>query len=208
MTDDPLPRRWVGTGWTVFNNKGKPVRQYEPFFSDTHRFDFEARIGVSPVLFYDPAERVVAVLHPDHTYEKVVFDPWRHRTSDLNDTVAGDPRIDPDIRRAVAGHFAREGPGWQTWRALRQRRGHGHDGCRNQGGRARGYAHHRLPRHTWAPLPDPRAQRCHAGGDPVHLDTRVVLDIEGNERAVVDAEGRTSSPTTTTCSATAPGSRA
>ena len=25
--------RWVGTGWTIFNNKGKPVRQYEPFFS-------------------------------------------------------------------------------------------------------------------------------------------------------------------------------
>ncbi len=30
--------RWVGTGWTIFNNKGKPVRQYEPFFSDTHNF--------------------------------------------------------------------------------------------------------------------------------------------------------------------------
>ena len=25
--------RWVGSGWTVFNNKGKPVRQFEPFFS-------------------------------------------------------------------------------------------------------------------------------------------------------------------------------
>ena len=29
-TIDP---RWVGSGWTIFNNKGKPVRQYEPFFS-------------------------------------------------------------------------------------------------------------------------------------------------------------------------------
>ncbi|MFZ4699194.1 MAG: SpvB/TcaC N-terminal domain-containing protein, partial [Candidatus Methylumidiphilus sp.] len=28
--------RWVGSGWTIFNNKGKPVRQYEPFFSATH----------------------------------------------------------------------------------------------------------------------------------------------------------------------------
>ena len=27
--------RWVGSGWTVFNNKGKPVRQFEPFFSAT-----------------------------------------------------------------------------------------------------------------------------------------------------------------------------
>ena len=32
-TVDP---RWVGSGWTIFNNKGKPVRQYEPFFDDTH----------------------------------------------------------------------------------------------------------------------------------------------------------------------------
>ena len=35
--------RWVGSGWTIFNNKGKPVRQYEPFFSATHRFEFGVR---------------------------------------------------------------------------------------------------------------------------------------------------------------------
>ena len=32
--------RWVGSGWTIFNNKGKPVKQYEPFFDDTHAFRF------------------------------------------------------------------------------------------------------------------------------------------------------------------------
>ena len=51
--------RWVGSGWTVFNNKGKPVRQFEPFFSATHRFEFDVRVGVSPILFYDPVQRVV-----------------------------------------------------------------------------------------------------------------------------------------------------
>ena len=30
---DRVSPRWVGSGWTIFNNKGKPVRQYEPFFS-------------------------------------------------------------------------------------------------------------------------------------------------------------------------------
>ena len=95
--------RWVGSGWTIFNNKGKPVRQYEPFFSATHRFEFGVQVGVSPVLFYDPAERVIATLHPNHTYEKVVFDPWQQTTYDVNDTCAprngqtGDPRTDPDI---------------------------------------------------------------------------------------------------------------
>lgn len=61
-THDVGPR-WVGSGWKVFNNKGKPVREYEPFFTDTHRFELDVRIGVSPVLFYDPVGRVVATLH-------------------------------------------------------------------------------------------------------------------------------------------------
>ena len=71
--------RWVGSGWTVFNNKGKPVRQYEPFFSQLakgHQFEYGQAIGVSPILCYDPAERVVATIHPDHSYEKLVFEPW------------------------------------------------------------------------------------------------------------------------------------
>ena len=103
--------RWVGSGWTIFNNKGKPVRQYEPFFSATHRFEFGVQVGVSPVLFYDPVERVVATLHPNHTYEKVVFDPWQQTTYDVNDTCAprnaqtGDPRTDPDIGGYVAEYF-------------------------------------------------------------------------------------------------------
>ena len=119
--------RWVGSGWTVFNNKGKPVRQYEPFFSDTHRFEFElvTDIGVSPVLFYDPVERVVATLHPNHTYEKVVFDPWQQTTWDVNDTVAaaatqtGDPRTDPDIAGYVREYFKTQPATWQTWHAQR-----------------------------------------------------------------------------------------
>ena len=64
------------------------------------------------MLFYDPVERVVATLHPNHTYEKVVFDPWQQTTYDVNDTCAprnaqtGDPRTDPDIGGYVAGYFA------------------------------------------------------------------------------------------------------
>jgi RHS repeat-associated protein len=93
--------RWVGSGWTIFNNKGKPVRQFEPFFSQLaqkrHQFEFGKKVGVSPILFYDPVERVVATLHPNHTYEKVAFNPWRQATWDVNDTVKLDPRTDPDV---------------------------------------------------------------------------------------------------------------
>ncbi len=103
-----LNPRWVGSGWTIFNNKGKPVRQYEPFFSASHGFEFGIMVGVSPVLFYDPAERVVATLHPNHTWEKVVFDPWQQTSWDVNDTAARfdlvsrtasvlSPADDPDV---------------------------------------------------------------------------------------------------------------
>ena len=46
--------RWLGSGWTILNNKGKPVRQYEPFFSATHDFEFANKVGVTSTLFYDP----------------------------------------------------------------------------------------------------------------------------------------------------------
>jgi len=38
------------------------------------------------VLFDDPMQRVIAALHPNHTYEKVVFDTWQQTTYDVNDT--------------------------------------------------------------------------------------------------------------------------
>lgn len=106
LTDPQAPAvnpRWVGSGWTILNNKRKPVRQYEPFFSSTHDFEFANKVGLTPTLFYDPLERVVATLRPNHTWEKVVFDPWRQKTWDVNDTAQFDPKTDPD----VGGFFIR-----------------------------------------------------------------------------------------------------
>lgn len=45
-----LNPRWVGTGAKVYNNKGKPVRQYEPFFSPSPAFGIEKQ-GVSSPCF-------------------------------------------------------------------------------------------------------------------------------------------------------------
>ncbi len=109
--------RWVGSGWTVFNNKGEPVKQYEPFFSTSHDFEFARTEGVSPTLFYDPVGRVVATLKPNHTWEKVVFDPWRQESWDVNDTVLLDPADDGDI-----GDYFRRLPDDEylpTWHTLR-----------------------------------------------------------------------------------------
>jgi hypothetical protein len=209
------PPRWIGSGWTVFNNKGKPVRQYEPFFSrrqrpdgtltSDHRFEFGVRVGVSPVLFYDPAERVVATLHPNHTYDKVVFDPWRQTTYDVNDTCAprnaqtGDPRTDPDIQTHVARYFSSlpaspPAPAWQTWRA--QRIGGGALGPHEQAAAARAAAHADTPTtaHMDAmgrPFLTVTRNRVVCAGHDLDgaedsFATRVELDIEGNQRAVRD----------------------
>jgi RHS repeat-associated protein len=200
MTQVPAIPRWVGSGWTVFNNKGKPVRQFEPFFTSTHQFEFDVRIGVSPVLFYDPVERVVATLHPNHTYDKVVIDPWQQATYDVNDTCAarqqqtGDPRSDPDIGGFVAEFFKTEPAAWQTWYAQRIAGALGADEQK---------AAEQAARHADTPstahfdalgrpfLTVARNRVVCPGhdldGTEESLYTRVELDIQGRQRAARDA---------------------
>jgi RHS repeat-associated protein len=82
--------RWVGTGRTVLDNKGNPVKQYEPFFSDRPDWETEAELvhfGVTPILHYDPLGRLIRTDHPDGTLERVVFTPWHTEAWDRNDTV-------------------------------------------------------------------------------------------------------------------------
>src|SRR5690606_28950603 len=82
--------RWVGRGRTGYNNKGKPVKQFEPFFSDTEGFEDEADLvewGVTPIIRYDSIDRVVRTDLPDGTFTKVEFDSWSQSTFDQNDTV-------------------------------------------------------------------------------------------------------------------------
>ncbi|HKO41663.1 MAG TPA: SpvB/TcaC N-terminal domain-containing protein [Pyrinomonadaceae bacterium] len=195
MTSDP---RWVGSGWTILNNKGKPVRQYEPFFSSTHGFEFDRTVGVSPVLFYDPVGRVVGKLHPNHTWDKVVFDPWRQEAWDVNDTLSfNDPKDDPD----VADFFSRLAdeeylPGWHAVRA------DGSMGAEEQTAAIKAAVHAATPgiahmdslgrtfltlvhnkfKHSDAPLNDPPTEAFYS--------TRVIYDMKGNQRAVIDALDR------------------
>jgi RHS repeat-associated protein len=84
--------RWVGTGRTVFDNKGEPVKQYEPFFSATGDYEPEidvAASGVTPVIYRDPLGRVVRVEQPDGTETKVEFDAWQQTSYDAGDLVMG-----------------------------------------------------------------------------------------------------------------------
>ncbi|MEW6731026.1 MAG: SpvB/TcaC N-terminal domain-containing protein [Acidobacteriota bacterium] len=185
--------RWVGNGWTIFNNKGKAVRQFEPFFSETHKFESARTVGVSSILFYDPIGRVISTLHPNHSWEKVAFDPWRQETWDVNDTVLiTDPKDDPDVgdyyRRLPSNEYL---PNWYTQHIS------GVMGTEEQAAAVKAAIHTDTPTiafadtlgRTFLTVADNRFER---NGTIINEEysTRVELDIEGNQRAVIDALNR------------------
>jgi RHS repeat-associated protein len=85
------PLRWIVSGKTVVNNKGKPVKQYEPYFSKTAvcsaEGDAHEEVGVTPLMYYDAVGRLVRTELPDGSLAKVEFSPWHVRSFDANDTV-------------------------------------------------------------------------------------------------------------------------
>jgi len=194
--DKPLhtSQRWVGTGRTVFNNKGKPVRQYEPFFSATYLFESEREMtdtGVSPLLFYDPVGRVVATLHPNHSFEKTVFDPWRQESWDVNDTVMqADPSTDPDV-----GHYLQCLPAAEYLPGWYEQRSNGQQGADEQDAANKAATHAATPSVIhFDTLGRPMLTIVDNGkdgkGEEQKYATRVVRDIEGNDRELIDANDR------------------
>lgn len=102
---EPVPGqtalRWIVNGLTVLNNKGKPVKQYEPAFSADFGCELPQANGVTPIMYYEAAGRVVRTEMPDGTFSRVEFSPWHVKTFDANDTVlesqwyAGRTPLDP-----------------------------------------------------------------------------------------------------------------
>ena len=186
--------RWVGNGRTVYNNKGKPVKQYEPFFSSTHMYEPEPEMtdtGVTRILFYDPMDRVVATLHPNHTYEKTVFDPWRQETWDVNDTVTqSDPKLDSDV-----GDFFELLPTVDYLPTWHQQRSGGQKGADEKSAADKAAAHAGTPAvahfdalgRAMLTIAD---NGLDASGQPQKYASRVALDIEGNLREAIDAKNR------------------
>jgi RHS repeat-associated protein len=194
--------RWIGSGWTIFNNKGQPVRKYEPFFTTTPAFEFAAQSGVSSVLFHDPPGRVVATLHPDNTWEKTVFDAWRQETWDGNDTLkivdpktnslVTDPRKDAD----VGEHFRRllgTADPFVSWYDLRVG---GTYGATPDARAAQQDAATKAVEHAGTPAVahfDALGRTCLTvadNGPGQRYASRTALDAEGKPLAVFDALGR------------------
>ena len=101
MQAEPAPGqtglRWIINGLTVLNNKGKPVKQYEPSFSE-QGFGCEPppAAGVTTVMYYDAAGRVMRTEMPDGTFSRVEFSPWHVKTFDANDTAYDPDPVNPE----------------------------------------------------------------------------------------------------------------
>ncbi|UQA60396.1 SpvB/TcaC N-terminal domain-containing protein [Polyangium aurulentum] len=165
--------RWVGTGRVVVDNKGNPVKQYEPFFSATHEYEDEEELvewGVTPILRYDPLGRLIRTDLPNGTHSRVEFTPWQQKSWDGNDTVleAGNP-----------------------WYAARQASATPTPSAQEQ----------RVADLTEEHVGTPAAVHFDVLGRPVRgvehngaagqYTTKATLDIEGNPVAIIDARGNT-----------------
>jgi YD repeat-containing protein len=165
VASDP---RWVGSGRTVFDNKGNPVKQYEPYFSSTDAFEDEAELreqGVTVVLHYDPLGRLVRTDFPDGTYARVEFTPWEQTAWDRNDTA-----------------------GETTWHSERMALSAGDPDRRAA---EVTIPHHDTPTVThFDPLGRP-VRVIAVDGFGQTVATRSILDVEGNVLEVIDGRDNT-----------------
>jgi RHS repeat-associated protein len=119
QTDTTPELRWVGNGRTIVNNKGKTVKQYEPFFDSSPEYNTESElveIGFAAILYYDAMGRVIRAKNPNGTFSKVEFDAWMQQIWDENDTVldsqwyqqrinGGMTKADQDAAQNAAVHY-------------------------------------------------------------------------------------------------------
>lgn len=107
------------SGWTIYDNKGRAVEQYEPFFDKG--FAYRAPGSGGPVgekvrMFYDPRGQVVRTVNPNGSEQQVIFGvpklletpddftptPWESYTYDAND-LAGITH--PTESQSYIGHW-------------------------------------------------------------------------------------------------------
>jgi RHS repeat-associated protein len=104
------------SGWQTYDNKGRVVEKYEPFFSSGWAYapPSDAERGQKATMCYDPRGHVVRTINPDGSEQRVIYGvpadlanpeqfaptPWESYTYDANDN---------------AGRtHARESTGYQT----------------------------------------------------------------------------------------------
>ena len=85
---NPASPNVVVSGWQTYDNKGRVVEKYEPYFDVGWDYDPPASPqGVKATMFYDPRGQVVRTLNPDGSEQRVIYG----RPPDLTDPTAFEP---------------------------------------------------------------------------------------------------------------------
>jgi RHS repeat-associated protein len=178
---NPKQLRWIGNGKTIVNNKGNPVKQYEPFFSVTHQFENPKELvetGVTPLMFYDAMGRLIKTEMPDGALSRTEFDSWKQVIYDPNDTILESSWYHNRTNRLIDAELIAAGkdPGREKLAA----------------DKAAKHANTPSAQH-FDTLGRPVLSVDHnknllTDADEFYL-TKVNLDIEGNLRSVIDARG-------------------
>jgi RHS repeat-associated protein len=164
---NPPQHQWIGNGKTVYNNKGNPVMQYEPYFSSTPAYEEAPVNGVTKVLHYDPLGRAIRNDFPDGSLSTTTFDGWVQIQYDRNDNVKD-----------------------SSWYLSYS----GSSDLHNQDAAAKALADNNTPE---AEHLDPLGRNFYTvsynivGGSPAFYATQTVLDLENNPLSVIDAMGNT-----------------
>lgn len=95
--EEPSNISWVVNGYTIYNNKGQPVEQYQPYFTDTPYFEDQQEtvdqqlVPPPTVIHYDPVGRVIRTDSPKGFFSKTVYTAWETHSYDFNDTMPDSP---------------------------------------------------------------------------------------------------------------------
>ena len=163
MTDP----RWRASGHVVYNGKQHPGRQYEPFFTSSPAFEGDEvlqHVGVPTLTRYDAVGRAVGQDFPNGTFTQSTFNAWTLEQADPNDTVLV-----------------------SAYRALRE-------GLPVGDAERQAYEHAKAHAGTAGltyldPLGRPSGSLAQGGATAADSRSEMLLDIEGQPRAVIDPRG-------------------
>lgn len=84
-------QRWAVSGRTEFDNKGLPIRSYQPYFINDWRYisdDSARKDAYADTHVYDPLGREISVITAKGYLRRVQYFPWFAISEDENDTAA------------------------------------------------------------------------------------------------------------------------
>ncbi len=179
----------------ILDRAGEPAQTFEPFFSSTHRFEFDRRVGEPTTVVRDPLRRVVGRLYPDGSWEKTVFSAWRQEIWDRNDTVlVDDCRTDPQVGPALRRVLGPDPAAYVSWRRRRIAGEVGNtpaDVAAEQDAAAKATLLAATPAVSLLDAAGRLALAIADAGPDGRLTHRTAPDLEGRPLAVTDALGRT-----------------